>query len=621
MRITGLMSGMDIDQTVKDLMKLEYTKVDKVKQQKQYEVWKQDAFRSIINKLGNLKSKYFDIAKQDNLLSSKTFSQGISSAKIGATDTNIIGVSGLSESTSAHEISEITQLASKDIWNGSQVGLNFINTSGLNMSAVKSDGLDFVLSINGNTKTISIDQASLSTVNTIDDLKNTINSAISSKFGSDYSNIVQASGSELNFKLSGSSIKIFEVVGKESSIVNLGVSNGANNLDYKTKSIKDLLGITNTDLSNVSINGVNNLDLKETDTVAEFMSKINKSTANVSLTYNELNDKFVLTSNLEGTANNISFNTEASTLFEKIGVKNDAGHLVGNNAKFVMDGINVTMDKNNFVVDGINIQLNNTYNGNQGVIKISSKVDTTQLVDFVKDFVKDYNSIIDELNTKLFEKRDYNYKPLTDSQKESMKEEDIKTWENKVKVGILANSKELRSLLSKLKNSFVDPIDGMNKGLSDIGIKSSASMANYGKLEIDENKLKQSIESDYNNVVKIFTKTSQYQYGDEANKTNRYNESGVSHRISDLLKDFVSTVALNSSGRKGLLIEIAGKEDDISAFNNRQTDKIKSFDTTIDKLMQKMLQKEEKYYRTFSAMEQAMAKLNSQAAFFSQQNQ
>lgn len=54
MRIGGLVSGMDIDQIVSDLMKAERTKVDKLYQQKQILEWQKSDYRDI-----NLKLKSF----------------------------------------------------------------------------------------------------------------------------------------------------------------------------------------------------------------------------------------------------------------------------------------------------------------------------------------------------------------------------------------------------------------------------------------------------------------------------------------------------------------------------------------------------------------------------------
>ena len=58
MRLTGLMSGMDTDSMIQELVAARRTKVDDaVKEQTRME-WKQDAWKSLNTKLKNLQNKY-----------------------------------------------------------------------------------------------------------------------------------------------------------------------------------------------------------------------------------------------------------------------------------------------------------------------------------------------------------------------------------------------------------------------------------------------------------------------------------------------------------------------------------------------------------------------------------
>ncbi|MBO5509534.1 MAG: flagellar capping protein, partial [Lachnospiraceae bacterium] len=51
MRLTGLISGMDTESMVKELVAASSTKVDKVKQNKQKLEWKKEAWKSLNTKL------------------------------------------------------------------------------------------------------------------------------------------------------------------------------------------------------------------------------------------------------------------------------------------------------------------------------------------------------------------------------------------------------------------------------------------------------------------------------------------------------------------------------------------------------------------------------------------
>ena len=58
MRLSGLMSGMDTDSVIQELVAARQTKVDNAKKAQTKLSWKQDAWKSLNTKLKNLQSKY-----------------------------------------------------------------------------------------------------------------------------------------------------------------------------------------------------------------------------------------------------------------------------------------------------------------------------------------------------------------------------------------------------------------------------------------------------------------------------------------------------------------------------------------------------------------------------------
>ncbi|ADL51452.1 flagellar filament capping protein FliD [Clostridium cellulovorans] len=68
MRMTGLTTGMDTESIVKSLMKPYQAKIDNVYKEQQLNAWKQEAYRSVMTKMQNIKSKYFDATKPDNYI-------------------------------------------------------------------------------------------------------------------------------------------------------------------------------------------------------------------------------------------------------------------------------------------------------------------------------------------------------------------------------------------------------------------------------------------------------------------------------------------------------------------------------------------------------------------------
>jgi flagellar hook-associated protein 2 len=71
LRITGMATGMDTDATIKQMMSVYQTKLDKMYQDKQVVQWKQDLYREILGDINTFKSSYYDVLKSDSYMLSK----------------------------------------------------------------------------------------------------------------------------------------------------------------------------------------------------------------------------------------------------------------------------------------------------------------------------------------------------------------------------------------------------------------------------------------------------------------------------------------------------------------------------------------------------------------------
>lgn len=74
MRITGLATGLDIDQIIKDTMKPYRIKIQQVQQNKEIVEIKQKLYREVIKESREFYNKYLDVAKSDSILLSKNWS-------------------------------------------------------------------------------------------------------------------------------------------------------------------------------------------------------------------------------------------------------------------------------------------------------------------------------------------------------------------------------------------------------------------------------------------------------------------------------------------------------------------------------------------------------------------
>lgn len=629
LRINGIMSGFDTETMIKDLMKAESSRVNKVKQDKQYAVWQQEGFRDIINKLKTFQSNYFDVLKPSQNLTSASsfgkFSYSVMSGGVASTKVSVTASAAVKNKVQT--IDEITQLASKDNWVGNAADLRGIKTESFDVAAFKTamttagKDAEFSLAIGSNSKVIKITQAELAAVTTVDDLKNVMNTKISAAFGSDYGSVVTNVGGELKFDFGGSEVKMLTFDTNTETMAALGFTNGQSSYGFQSKTIGELFGLTNATLANVSINGTT-IALDENDSINKMLEKINGSAANVNMSYDALRDRFVLESKTEGSANNITIadGSEAETFLSKAfgnvaDLVNASGTVVnitrneGLNAKLSINGVAVTQSNNTFTMDGMTYTLKEL---SATAIDINVSTDSTAIIDNIKGFVKEYNDLVDFITNKLTEKKNYDFKPLTEEEREALSDEDIVKWETKAKSGMLKGSSELSNMLIQLRNAVIEPISDVGLNLSQIGI-ASTGYSDKGKLTIDETKLKSALDNNFDEVVNLFSKKSAVAYTDTANKATRYSENGIASRFDDILKDYTRT-SRDTNGNKGLLIMKAGIENDTSAFSNEFSKRITGFDDRISSLLDDLDSKEAYYYNMFAKMESALSQMESQAS-------
>lgn len=172
-----------------------------------------------------------------------------------------------------------------------------------------------------------------------------------------------------------------------------------------------------------------------------------------------------------------------------------------------------------------------------------------------------------------------------------------------------------------MRKALFDKVEGVSISVFDIGI-STGAYYERGKLTLDEAKLKSALMNNFDEVVKLFTTKPEDSgvntVNDREKVVQNYNQSGITQRIYDILQKNIRTTR-DSSGKKGILLEKAGIVGDASEFNNLIVDEIKAKDSMIQKMLEIMYQKEEAYYRKFTAMEKMLSQMESQSVWLMQQ--
>ncbi len=624
LRFSGLVSGVDTGYMIEQLMYIEKMKVDKVEQDKQILEWKRDMYRDVTNKLRAFSDKYFNLLKPEtNFRSLSAFNLfNISSSNEKA----VTAVAGSAAESKVYTI-QVHSLAS---------GAKIEGTSNITRNIIASEAVeDFQLvgrkinvTLDGVTKTIELKDYS-----DINHMIEDINASLSKAFGAGKVEVSNFDGRvEFNVLLNGSTLMLADGTSFSGDLKKLGFmpeDNTSNRISLASglESIKDnfknTLAIDNPEENVVfTINDVV-IDVGKSyknATLRDVMNAINNSDAGVRIQYDSLNDKFTLTSTVEGAASSITFvdTHEENGLLKALGIV-DGTYTQGTDAEFTLNGVEgMKRSSNQFTIDGVRFSLNEI-SEEEVTIEIKNDIDT--VVENIKGLVEDYNKILDEINGLIHQKKNRDYRPLTKEQKDAMSEKEIELWEEKAKEGLLSNDNILFNILNEMRKALFDKVEGVSISVFDIGI-STGAYYERGKLTLDEAKLKSALMNNFDEVVKLFTTKPEDSgvntVNDREKVVQNYNQSGITQRIYDILQKNIRTTR-DSSGKKGILLEKAGIVGDASEFNNLIVDEIKAKDSMIQKMLEIMYQKEEAYYRKFTAMEKMLSQMESQSVWLMQQ--
>lgn len=271
----------------------------------------------------------------------------------------------------------------------------------------------------------------------------------------------------------------------------------------------------------------------------------------------------------------------------------------GQNAKLTVDGVTMERNTNTFELDGITMELTGTTGAGDPPISLTTSRDTDKIIDSLKSFVEDYNTLIEELNSYVSEEATYKkYAPLTDAQKKEMSDREIELWEEKSKKGLLHNDSNVSSFLSDMRMVLYSSVEDAGLALYDIGIETSDNWRDNGKLVIDEDTLKSMVATNADNIRKLFTDK----------------EQGVAVKLQQAIRDAANV----SSGSPGSMVRYAGTKD-VLITSNTIYDEMKRISETLSKLNTKYELERTRYWKQFNAMEQAISNMNSQSSWLTQQ--
>ena len=361
---------------------------------------------------------------------------------------------------------------------------------------------------------------------------------------------------------------------------------------------------------NIEING-ESFTFEATDTINKVISTINDADIGVTMSYNSLSDAFSLVSDNSGKGFEINVSGNLGDA-----IFSGAKFTEGQNAVANINGVMVERTENNFSYNGVSIELKSTTgsyqtDGNGGFVTdaegnfvtVDSTVDnaasvestrnTDKVYDTIKEFVNDYNALIKELNGYTHAAAN-DYEPLTDAQRKEMSESEIEKWEAKAKEDLLRNDKDISSFLTSMRTAIYSKAGENGNTLAQFGVNSSSDWKEYGKLEIDEEQLKNALNTNAEAVMELFTGTN-----------------GLATKLETICKNTANV----SSASPGTLVQLAGVEGKASEKNNTLNSRLDAIKEKLSRLQDVYEMRKTRFWNQFNAMETALSNMNSTSGY------
>lgn len=674
MRVTGMMSGLDTESIIQELVAVRQTKVDTLKKEQTKLEWKQDAWKELNNKIKKLYSGTLsDLRYQSSYMKKATKTSNDNLVSVIAKDSAMDSVQSL----------EINKLAKAGYLTGAEIKDKDGNKVTSGSKLVEKLGIEagskFEITSGGKTVEITVDENT-----TINSLVSKLQS-VGVKANFDATNqrlFIGASGTgeEKDFTITASNdsgTKALDKLGilvydKDVKAAYQKYADLANDPDAKQSAIEaktaELLKSYKAEKTSLESAveslkkkqdelvkayneeyGSEDFDIKNSDSRAERQETLNEKIAELEEQLKDENlteeEKATLTADLNKAKGELSYLEGYDTNLESIDEKNKriteldtyyinedgtagtktveeatadiegkitkaqdvlanydslagskAFKIDGEDAEITLNGAPFKSSSNTFDINGLTI----TCKGETAVgekITLTTENDVSGIYDMVKNFIKEYSSLINEMDKLYNAESSKGYDPLTDEEKDSMSEKEVEKWEEKIKDSLLRRDSTLNTVSSAMKEIMAGgyTVNGKTMYLSDFGIETLGyfNAADNEKnayhingdededtLKTKDNTLKEMITKDPNTVVDFFTQLSKTLYA----------------KMDDLMA-----------------------RSDYSSINTVYDDKkmkedYDSYSSKIKEAEAKLTDYEDKWYKKFSAMETALAKMQSNSS-------
>lgn len=522
-RITGMYSGMDTDALIEEMLAANKTPLNNYEKEKIEVEWQRETLLDLNKQLLELQNLSENMKKETSLKAYTTQSTNSRIATATATSNALEGTYTMI----TEQLARATTLTSTPI--SENPGLASISSSGRISYSTSLENTSFDITLNGQTKTITFgDGEGIFDRNT--DITSIFQEKIDDAFGAGQIKVTAARGGmgyNISFDcgdnalsvpiiVSATSSEKMDELGTTDALSKLKIDAGSTNVFDTTRTIADLLGTSESDIT-VNINGYSETISTQT-TIADFFKKINNSCDDISIKYDQLSDAIIMKRDSTGAGRNIEISDDLG-LFDRLGlVKNETTYKEGQNAIVSITDPEgrekkVELTSNSFTYEGVNFSLTKAAPDEEVSITVAKDVDT--VFNNVVEFVDKYNTILGKLNELYNEKPNKDYDPLLDEERDELSETQQEKWDKLAKQGILYRDSSLQSAISSMRSAVTSILSTNSdiKSLFQIGISTtsySSTGNDNGKLVIDEEKLKEAINNNMDEVAALFSNKPDY---------------------------------------------------------------------------------------------------------------
>lgn len=461
----------------------------------------------------------------------------------------------------------VTQLATAAKQRGAaNVGAPLATSSDVSTLVLADAG--FATAVRAGTFTVNGKQVTIATTDTLQSVFDKISAATSATVTASYDatndKIVFTSASEIvlgNATDTSNFLTVAKLTNNGTGDVESGASLGGIQRAKTLASANFTTPITDggSGAGEFKINGVSIKFNQTADSVQNVIDRINNSTAGVTATYDNINDRFVVTSKTTGDIG-IALEDVTGNFLAATGLTTGALEHGKDLLYSIDDGGELSNHSNIITEDSSGLAGLTITALDVGTTNITVSSDTTTIKKAVTDFIDEYNNL-----QKLIDK---NTASTTDAK-------------GKVTAGLLAQDNDAAAIATSLRSIVAQQITSAFgvRSLDDLGIKSNGD---NDTLELtDESKLDGALANNLTAVTNLFTDSA----------------TGLAVKLADFIE--------KTSGDEGTLI----------AHQKTLTDQMTGIDDQVAQMERIVQDQKEAMELKFVAMERAQAQINQQLQF------